>query len=326
MSGWLALSGGGIACDKADSLPALDRGVFVAEIALPMESPAVLIDCETRAAGKAFAFALFYDARVGIVLLHRQGATVTRHILRGALPQTGIGRLTFRFDGVAGGWSMRLDRLDGTLPFVARGAGAPAFSAGAMAAIAAAPRHGALLWSGFARGTELPPDRVWIAPGAPVATPHGAMAVGRLRAGDIVLTDQGPLPLMAALPHRVPGRGSFAPVCLRAPFFGQQRDLVVSASQMVALSGAEIEYVFGEDEVLVPAGWLIDNRAAVADDRRGVIEAVALDFGRPVLIEADGCRLLAPATAGRLPARVLHRFEAVALRATMGRGTMARVA
>jgi len=121
------------------------------------------------------------------------------------------------------------------------------------------------------------------------------------------------------------------PVLVRAPYFAAHSDLLVSADQLVALSGTEVEYLFAEDEVLAEAGHLTDGRSALYDTRRAVTACVSLDLGYPDLILSDGCALASArhgARAGTLPQprRLLRCYEAVPLLALLGRSNGRRAA
>ncbi|MGV8950178.1 MAG: Hint domain-containing protein, partial [Cypionkella sp.] len=144
---------------------------------------------------------------------------------------------------------------------------------------------------------------------------------GNLKRGDIIMTlDHGPQMLLDAQPLSLPARGSFAPVLLRAPYFGVRKDILVSADQLIAIGGLETEYLFDTDSVLMPASALVDGRTAFSDDRRAVTGSVALDLGKPALIEADGCILaIGHDPQLDLPLRALKSYEVLTLMALLGR-------
>ncbi len=101
-------------------------------------------------------------------------------------------------------------------------------------------------------------------PDTPIATPTGYRAISDLRRGDTVLTPNGEtVPVLHVLSRQVPARGSFRPVRMRAPYFGLQQDITIAPSQRLVLSGSEVEYLFGQESVLVPARHLIGSRGAV---------------------------------------------------------------
>jgi len=100
------------------------------------------------------------------------------------------------------------------------------------------------LTSGFAAGTV-------------VDTMNGPCRVERLRPGDLVQTsDHGMQPVRCLATHEVPAFGRFAPVDLRAPFFGLEKDLTVAPDHRLLISGVDAEYLFGSDSVLVEARHL----------------------------------------------------------------------
>jgi hypothetical protein len=334
---WLALSDRGLCGADPGGHALLDKGLFVMELALPLSPSTILLNHQAED-GWPRTFAVFHDGAAGLVLLHRQGQSVVRHHLPGPLPEgVGIGRLCFHFDAPARHWQLTFQLLDaiGAAPDMALGLSAAgsnplpvrlADMAALCAGQAAAAVHPAVLWFGLTRGDAPPARAPWIGLRTPVETTRGPVAAGHLAPGDLVLTlDDGPQPLLAVHRFDLPSKGSFAPVLLRAPFFGQEQDLLIAADQMIALAGSEVEYLFGEDEVLIQAGFLADGRTALLDQRRSVTTSVALEFSGPALVLADGCALLCAAGAQAaiappsLPRRSLHSYEALTLMAQMGR-------
>ncbi|MEZ5720733.1 MAG: Hint domain-containing protein [Paracoccaceae bacterium] len=111
-----------------------------------------------------------------------------------------------------------------------------------------------------------------IAGGTPVETTNGPVPVEKLRLGDMVLTaTAGPQPVRWIGKRRVPALGGFRPVRVRAPFFGLSRDILLAPAHRVRLGVAEAEYMLGEDEVLMPAGRLVDGRHALGETRHRLI-------------------------------------------------------
>lgn len=91
----------------------------------------------------------------------------------------------------------------------------------------------------------------------PVRTPDGYKPVGSLKRGDLVSTVDGhTVPVLHRITRTVPAVGRFAPVRLRAPFFGLKGDLVTGSDQRLVIRGSEVEYLFGHEAVLVPARHL----------------------------------------------------------------------
>jgi hypothetical protein len=99
----------------------------------------------------------------------------------------------------------------------------------------------------------------------PVMTAQGYRRVGELQRGDVVQTPSGDLvPVLANIRRTVPAAGHFAPIRLRAPFFGLSRDIVTSPTQRLVIGGSRVEYMFGSEFVLIPAGHLLHGNAATS--------------------------------------------------------------
>ncbi|WP_299779850.1 Hint domain-containing protein [uncultured Roseobacter sp.] len=104
-----------------------------------------------------------------------------------------------------------------------------------------------------------------LCPSAMVATPQGYRAAGTLRRGDTVITQCGDVvPVLHRVDRTVPARGSFAPVRLRAPYFGLLEDVVVGPRQQLIIDGTEVEYLFAQEAVLIPARHLVNGFAALS--------------------------------------------------------------
>ncbi len=321
MSGWLLLS------DRdgpvgGDLPPLLDEGTLVIELSWPLPA-GVLLDW--RAEGRALS--LFHHPASGIGLLWRDGESLRQFLLPGTLRLDGrLARLTFGWSRAQGRWTMRLD--DGTETTIAATAGLnpPGFAATALGALCAGQgatrREASVLWFGVMRGEKPPARMAWIGIAAPVTTTSGPVPAGLLRSGQWVVTrDAGPVRLRGLHRMEMPSRGSHAAIVLRAPWHARQTDLLVSADQLVAIRGLEAEYLFGEEEVLVPAGALVDGRSALADNRRATAPGVALDLGAPHLLDCGGACLLSasPGAAMPPPLRVLRDYEALPLLALLRR-------
>ncbi|SHH65795.1 Hint domain-containing protein [Marivita hallyeonensis] len=125
--------------------------------------------------------------------------------------------------------------------------------------------------------TEVDPDVVFVAlsteiepvgpmptlsPSVPVETAQGLKMATQLRQGDVVRAASGALvPVLNVVRRTVPSLGSFRPVRVRAPYFGLTQDVVVSLHQRLLVSGPEVEYLFGRENVLIPASTLVNGYA-----------------------------------------------------------------
>jgi hypothetical protein len=97
----------------------------------------------------------------------------------------------------------------------------------------------------------------------PLCTPYGYRAMGRIQRGDVLrLADGGNAPVLQVVRRTVPACGLLRPVRLRAPYFGLQQDIVVAPEQRLVIGGSDVEYLFDEEFVLVPARHLVNGTAA----------------------------------------------------------------
>ncbi|MEP5731416.1 MAG: Hint domain-containing protein [Sulfitobacter sp.] len=103
-------------------------------------------------------------------------------------------------------------------------------------------------------------------PATPLATPWGYKAASNLQRGDTVVTrDDGVVPVLQTVNRMVPARGSYRPIRLRAPYFGLKQDIIVAPDQRLLIDGPEVEYLFGQEAVLVPARHLVNGFAALTE-------------------------------------------------------------
>lgn len=330
MTRWLALSDRATPLAAAQGMFLLAKATLVLEFELPLEGSTILLDFQTADSWPR-KFSIFVDDTAGIVILHREAERLARHVLPGPLnlPSAGVGRITFGWDGPAKSWTLALD-----LP--GEGAGRQTAGRDPMPMMmadflqicegsTAITRHRSVLWFGAMDGYDVPESAPWIGLQTPVDTSFGPRLAGNLKPGDLLLTDDGTYTPLLSIQHlELPSRGSFSPVMLRAPYFGTETDVLVSSDQLIALSGDEVEYLFGDETVLTQAKNVTDGRAAMLDYRRAVTSCVSLDVGKPCLIRAEDCRLLSHARSGlwdqdNLPHAVIQAYETIPLLDMLGR-------
>ncbi len=331
MADWIALS------DRIDPPPpadaVLERGLFVLEFTLPLVEPAVLLHWQS----KVNTLSVFFDPEAGLSVLHRHGTTHRRHVLKGPLPQrTGTARMSLSYDAAPDTprqhWQLKYEILGEDMPCIATGPQPLPLTHADLHALATgaegSKRHNATLWFGATSQDVLPDRAPWIGLNTPVDTKRGPVRASLLKPGDMIATlDHGFQPLKRLLHRTLPSRGTFAPVVLRSPFFGLTADILVSSDQLVLISGASVEYLYGVEEALISAGSLCDGNVAVKDERRAVTDSVALDFGQAVAFTADGCCLMsAYGAVQHLPHRALLDYEALPLLTLLGRTALRHVA
>lgn len=116
-----------------------------------------------------------------------------------------------------------------------------------------------------------PTDLPGLSGDAMVMTTEGPRPVSSLRPGQVVVTATGsrrPLRWIERRSRLCLGR--HAPVLLRAPYFGLSQDIWVTPETCVVRSGAVVEYLFGEEQVLMRAGDLLASPGAQRDRRQPV--------------------------------------------------------
>lgn len=122
--------------------------------------------------------------------------------------------------------------------------------------------HVAAVASSAISATDLP----GVESGALVSTIQGPRPIDSLRPGDELLDDDGAphaLRWIEARPRLCLGRT--APICLRAPYFGLMRDLVVTPQTRLLQTGPVVDYLCGTDSVLATAADMATGRAVLRD-------------------------------------------------------------
>ena len=94
----------------------------------------------------------------------------------------------------------------------------------------------------------------------PIATPAGPVPLARLRPGHLIsATDGGTAQVRWSGGLTVPACGRFAPLRLRAPFYGARQDIHLAPCQRVHFRSTEVEYLFAAATVSARAGDLLDG-------------------------------------------------------------------
>jgi Ca2+-binding RTX toxin-like protein len=131
-------------------------------------------------------------------------------------------------------------------------------------------------------------DMICFTRGARILTPAGERLIEDLRAGDLVETlDHGPQAIRWIGSSRRAAQGDLAPVLIRAGALGNARDLRVSPQHRMLVTGWQVNLLFGEDEVLVPAKALV-NGTTILRDPGGVVEYFHMLFDQHEVIWAEG--------------------------------------
>ncbi len=112
-----------------------------------------------------------------------------------------------------------------------------------------------------------PPIAICFCSGTLIDTPDGPRAIETLSPGELVLTDQGPLPVRW-IGHRQVQTSEMAqyselrPVCIAKGAIGDglpSADVMVSANHRVQISGWAVELAMGQESALIAAKHLTDR-------------------------------------------------------------------
>ncbi|KIC21003.1 Hint domain-containing protein [Leisingera sp. ANG-Vp] len=349
---WFAVSGGGhswcdpqalVAAGLPDGDSLLVRGSLMLEFHLPETARPEPLLLYSQEGDWPLRLALQAVPGGGLsFVLEQNGAVLHRTLNPTAVGRTGGLRLIYAWDAPARQGRLTLERLDGSQMQIAALSAPKPWRLRDLQALAGPLGYLAPIVDYLALSSSLEPAGPVPAllPSTPVATPDGYRLLSSLQRGDLVLASSGEaVPVLQVVERQVPALGAFAPVRLRAPYFGLQQDIHVAPFQRLVLSGSEVEYLFGQPAVLVPAGNLlgtgtalpgaagaplISYRQAVLPDHEPLLAAGAMTeslfLGRlrrdPERLAAS---LLAPLGASALPEHrqpkfpVLRAFDAAVL-------------
>ncbi len=206
------------------------------------------------------------------------------------------------------------------------------------------PEPGKLCWITHYNDDEIMPeasgqDVICFSSDTLIATPQGALPIGRLSAGDVILTrDNGPQEILWKGQTVLSG-----PALRRHPYLRPVRirrsalleslpteDLCVSPAHRIMLTGPRAQALFGCDEVLVRARDLIDYDAITVDIALHGVIYVHLLLEVHQIIFANGVATesfhpaLAPASALRRHSQELRAIAQDWLTAPSSYGPTAR--
>ena len=264
----------------------LVRGSLVCEIDPARSGPATLLHFARPGTREVLTLNHLEDGQV--LLVHRCGHRCVSLSVTG-VPEGPL-RLTYSWDAPAG-QSLLTAECPATGEIRQREGGAPpALSATLLVPPARLPP--ALRWWCVVPARHLVGIACGVAPETEIDTAFGPVPIGRIRAGQSVITASGRArPVLWSGTLSAPALGSFRPVCLVAPYFGASRDLIVHPFQRIRLSGAEVEYICGQSEVLVEAFRLVNGDTAVRAPEAPLFRWHGLMIDDPDLVFAGGCAL-----------------------------------
>jgi hypothetical protein len=153
------------------------------------------------------------------------------------------------------------------------------------------------------------PGQNSFARGTLIDTPHGAIPVEHLEEGDEVLTRDGGVQLIAWQGHHrlsaleLVLRPQFRPIRIMAGALTGGRpgqDLFVSQSHRLMVDDWRAPYLFGEEEILIPAKSLLNNKNVVVECPLSGVEYFQLLTDADTMVCANGLwsETLVPTGAG----------------------------
>jgi hypothetical protein len=124
--------------------------------------------------------------------------------------------------------------------------------------------------------------------GTLIATEHGQRGVETLLLGDLIVTrDEGLQPLRWIGQRTVAAQDNFAPIRIRANTFGTHDNLMVSPEHRILIRDYLAELLFGEQEVLVSAKDLVNDKT-ITRCVGGDVTYVHLMFDRHQVVYSAG--------------------------------------
>ncbi|MCB2109605.1 Hint domain-containing protein [Albidovulum sp.] len=274
---------------------ALDRGtlMFELDLALFARSAGPLLRlAPRREPRRMFVIERYSDGRLH--LLRRDGREVSHlSIGLGREPISGVLRFTHHWDAPRAISLLTAENLTrGTIRQQEDRSGL-AVDAEAVASLmggtADCTRSPALNWLAIGDHWQTVGPLPGLAAETLISTPDGPRPVSALCPGDLVFTrDHGALPILWQGRSTVPGAGTMRRVRFRAPYFRLNHDLVLQSRQRIALTGADVEYHFGESEMMVEAHHFVDGQTAVWDTASPLATSHGILLDRHALVEAGG--------------------------------------
>jgi hypothetical protein len=129
---------------------------------------------------------------------------------------------------------------------------------------------------------------VCFARGTMIDTAEGERAIEDLQVGDLVRTaDHDYQPIRWIGSSKVAATGALAPILIKAGALGNTRDLKVSPQHRMLLGGWQAEMLFGDDEVLVAAKHLVNDKTILRVEG-GEVEYFHMLFDTHEIVFASG--------------------------------------
>lgn len=290
--------------DTQDSPPRLElvdgvlpQGSLMVEARLLADDGPQTVLAFERIHPRPYRFSLQALPGGGLVLVIADGGEVFHTALHhDSHDRTDTLRITYSWDLFQGRGRLAIERPEFDLMAMIDLETAPALYMEDIHAISTDPRRRQLgkdtLFFAVSDAVEAIGPMPSLTAGVPILCKDHYTLAGNLRRGDLVETlGNGLAPVLQVVKRKVPARGAFCPVRLRAPYFGLQRDIVVAPDQRLVVGGSQVEYTFGREAVLVPARHLVNGVSAISVTEAATVTYVQAILSRHEALVAAGCPL-----------------------------------
>lgn len=140
-----------------------------------------------------------------------------------------------------------------------------------------------------------------------IATPKGPVTLEALRPGDRIITADGS---HATLRHTLKTPVVKTAICIRAPYYGLDQDLIVGADHRMAVASDVAEYLFGVETVLVPIWAIKDGLKALQWDLPPSTHLYQLQLDVAAALKIGNCAVDSMPKSGQALGKLLTNDEA----------------
>ena len=140
-----------------------------------------------------------------------------------------------------------------------------------------------------------------------LATPNGPTVLEALQPGDTLITADGS---HATLQHILKTPVAKTAICIRAPYYGLDQDLLVGADHRIAVTSDAAEYLFGTETVLVPIWAIKDGLKALQWDLPPKTHLYQLQLNVAAALKIGNCAVESMPKSGQALGKLLSDDEA----------------
>lgn len=150
-------------------------------------------------------------------------------------------------------------------------------------------------------------DKTGLAGHTRIATPSGPVMLEELSPGDLVTSADG---TPVALRHILKTPATKTAICIRAPYYGLDQDLLVGPDHRIAVTSDLMEYLFGVETALVPVWALKDGLRAQKWDLPPRTHLYQVQLATEAALKIGRCALESMPKSGLSLGKILTQDEA----------------